>query len=366
MENLEAAARSRSEADWLVGMNSTRAATVRGRALGGVVSLGRVQTPTLALIVRRDLEIDAFVPETYFQVDARFQLDGARSYTGRWFSGKADRTPERERADAAADAARASRPPSRGQEDRAQDPAAAALRPDHAAARREQPLRHLGLAHAAGRAAAVRGLDRRRAPHLPANAVAVPALRPGGRAEGDRPLPGRPAGAPKRRRVRRRPGCAAVGAGSSTTARCDDHHAIIPTGELPRKELSGDDARVFDLVVRRYPGGVPSGGGLRGHRGRHRGRRRTLPHPRPAPAGGGLAGRRFRRAGGRRGAAAGRRRGRPPGAAPDRPGRARHLHRGGGAREADQAAAAATRRRRCSRTWRRPAARSRTRSCGRR
>ena len=57
-------------------MNATRAATVRGRALGGVVSLGRVQTPTLALIVRRDLEIDAFEPETYFQVDARFGLDG--------------------------------------------------------------------------------------------------------------------------------------------------------------------------------------------------------------------------------------------------------------------------------------------------
>ena len=81
MANLEAAARSRSEADWLVGMNATRAATVRGRALGGVVSLGRVQTPTLALIVRRDLEIDAFEPETYFQVDARFALDGARAYT---------------------------------------------------------------------------------------------------------------------------------------------------------------------------------------------------------------------------------------------------------------------------------------------
>ncbi|HEU0195273.1 MAG TPA: DNA topoisomerase, partial [Gaiellales bacterium] len=106
MANLESAARSRSEADWLVGMNATRAATVRGRALGGVVSLGRVQTPTLALIVRRDLAIDAFVPETYFQVDARFQLDGARSYTGRWFSGKEDRTSERERADAAAQAAR--------------------------------------------------------------------------------------------------------------------------------------------------------------------------------------------------------------------------------------------------------------------
>ena len=49
-----------------------------GRALGGVVSLGRVQTPTLALIVRRELEIEAFEPETYFQVDAAFGLDGGR------------------------------------------------------------------------------------------------------------------------------------------------------------------------------------------------------------------------------------------------------------------------------------------------
>ena len=49
MSQLEEAARSRSEADWLVGMNATRAATLRGRAwVGGVVSLGRVQTPTLA------------------------------------------------------------------------------------------------------------------------------------------------------------------------------------------------------------------------------------------------------------------------------------------------------------------------------
>ncbi|MGZ4431296.1 MAG: DNA topoisomerase, partial [Gaiellales bacterium] len=105
MANLESAARSRSEADWLVGMNATRAATVRGRALGGVVSLGRVQTPTLALIVRRDAEIDAFVPETYFQVDARFALDGPRGYTGRWFEGKEDRTADRDRAEGIAVAA---------------------------------------------------------------------------------------------------------------------------------------------------------------------------------------------------------------------------------------------------------------------
>jgi DNA topoisomerase-3 len=63
MDRLEQAARSRAEADWLIGMNATRAATIRGRAaLGGVVSLGRVQTPTLALLARREVEIQAFCP----------------------------------------------------------------------------------------------------------------------------------------------------------------------------------------------------------------------------------------------------------------------------------------------------------------
>src|SRR5829696_79863 len=56
MESLEAAARSRSEADWVVGMNATRAASIRLRsAFDGAVSLGRVQTPTLALVARREV-----------------------------------------------------------------------------------------------------------------------------------------------------------------------------------------------------------------------------------------------------------------------------------------------------------------------
>src|SRR5262249_26389964 len=66
LEPLEAAARSRSEADWLIGMNATRAATIRGRAwVGGVVSLGRVQTPTLAMMVQREREIPAFTRAPY-------------------------------------------------------------------------------------------------------------------------------------------------------------------------------------------------------------------------------------------------------------------------------------------------------------
>src|SRR5438067_3509554 len=84
MNSLELAARSRSEADWLVGMNATRAATIRGRAwVGGVVSLGRVQTPTLAMIVKREREIQAFVPEPYRLVHGTFQPP----YQGIWFEG---------------------------------------------------------------------------------------------------------------------------------------------------------------------------------------------------------------------------------------------------------------------------------------
>jgi DNA topoisomerase III len=93
---LEAAARSRSEADWLVGMNATRAATIRGRAwVGGVVSLGRVQTPTLALLVKREREIQAFVPEPYWLVHAEFDP----RYQGLWFEGDETRLKEAKRAD---------------------------------------------------------------------------------------------------------------------------------------------------------------------------------------------------------------------------------------------------------------------------
>src|SRR5437588_4424585 len=89
METLEDAARSRSEADWVVGMNATRAASIRLRsAFDGAVSLGRVQTPTLALVARREEEIRAFVPEPYWLVEAEFEADPQRAYRGRYLGGK--------------------------------------------------------------------------------------------------------------------------------------------------------------------------------------------------------------------------------------------------------------------------------------
>jgi len=89
MRLLEDAARSRSEADWLVGMNATRAASIRLRsAFDGAVSLGRVQTPTLALVARREVEIRAFKPEPYWLVEALFAASDDRSYSGRYLGGK--------------------------------------------------------------------------------------------------------------------------------------------------------------------------------------------------------------------------------------------------------------------------------------
>lgn len=101
LESLEAAARSRSEADWIVGMNATRAATIRLRSsFDGAVSLGRVQTPTLAIIARREEEIRAFQPEPYWIVDAVFAASGERVYEGRYHAGSKPRVATAEEAEA--------------------------------------------------------------------------------------------------------------------------------------------------------------------------------------------------------------------------------------------------------------------------
>jgi DNA topoisomerase III len=251
MEPLGAAARSRGEADWLVGMNGTRAATKVGR-LEGVVSLGRVQTPTLALIVRRDLEIDAFVPETYFQVDAQFQLDQERSYRGRWFEGKDDRTADQERAEAVAAAAAGSDSTVlsvKRTERRTRSP----LLYDLTSLQREANSR-FGLSAQRTLAAAQRLYEgssngavitypRTRSQFLPSDQIST--LKPIARS-----LAAIPAYTPHAEYVTALdvlPLARVVNDG-----KVDDHHAIIPTGDLPRGELSHDDRRVYDLICRRF------------------------------------------------------------------------------------------------------------------
>src|SRR5205814_21415 len=107
--SLEQAARSRSEADWIVGMNATRAATIRLRSsFDGAVSLGRVQTPTLAILARREQEIRAFKPEPYWVVDAVFDPveDRPRVYEGRYHDGANPRVGSAEAALAVVEACR--------------------------------------------------------------------------------------------------------------------------------------------------------------------------------------------------------------------------------------------------------------------
>ncbi len=91
-------ARCRSEADWLVGMNASRAFTLR---YGALLSIGRVQTPTLALLVRRRKEIEAFVSTPYWTIAADFG-----GYTGLWLNEETREKRVLEEALAAAIAAR--------------------------------------------------------------------------------------------------------------------------------------------------------------------------------------------------------------------------------------------------------------------
>jgi len=112
------AARSRSEADWLVGINGTRAMTAFNSRDGGFykTTVGRVQTPTLTIVVEREERIKRFVPREYFEVKATFSAE-AGTYEARWFDpafkrsdaepdGRAERLWQRERGQAIVDRCR--------------------------------------------------------------------------------------------------------------------------------------------------------------------------------------------------------------------------------------------------------------------
>ncbi len=95
MHPLADAAKSRSEADWLIGINGTRAMTAFNSKGGGffLTTVGRVQTPTLSIVVEREEKIKQFVPRDYWEVQAEF-VAAAGVYPGRWFDPKFKRTDD--------------------------------------------------------------------------------------------------------------------------------------------------------------------------------------------------------------------------------------------------------------------------------
>ena len=277
LDLLAAAARGRSQADWLVGMNLSRAYTLACNAFGDdALSVGRVQTPTLAMVVERELAIRAFVPEDYREVVAIFGAlaaplapagEGAGSqaevtappqdvgagarYQGVWFRG--------ERPDA-----KAKRLPAAGDEaerivDRARR-GRASIESRTAETRRAPPPLMYDLTELQRHANRLYGFSaqttldiaqnlyeqhklisypRTDSRHLSASVAAtlgavVAAIREPYR---DRLAPGS--------------GQRSLGARFVDDAKVTDHHAIIPTPLQARATLSADERKVYGLICRR-------------------------------------------------------------------------------------------------------------------
>lgn len=249
---LEEAARSRSEADWIVGMNATRAATIRLRSsFDGAVSLGRVQTPTLAIIARREEEIRAFVPEPYWLVDATFEtVDDPRRYTGRFHAGAQPRLKTAEEAAAIVEAVRGGRGTITKLEKTKRSEKAPLLY-DLTSLQREANTR-FGFSARRTLAAAQRCYEehkvltypRTNSRFLPTDMI--PEIKP-------------IAGLLGTQREYAKASAYVTGLDVLplgrviNDAKVTDHHAIIPTNsEHKLDKLSDDDRRIYDMVTRRF------------------------------------------------------------------------------------------------------------------
>jgi DNA topoisomerase III len=252
---LEAAARSRSEADWIVGMNSTRAATIRLRSsFDGAVSLGRVQTPTLAILARREEEIRAFVPEPYWVVDASFRAVGepaGRTYEGRYHAGAHPRLKTAQEARAIVEACR-DQVGTITKLEKSQRKERAPLLYDLTQLQRDANGRY-GFTARRTLAAAQRLYEEHKALTYPRTSSRyitgdmVSEIKPIAKLVG-----GSPEYAAGAEYVL---GLATLPLGRVVNdAKVTDHHAIIPTNaeRHPLDKFNEDDRRVYDLVVRRF------------------------------------------------------------------------------------------------------------------
>ena len=256
LASLEAAARSRSEADWIVGMNATRAATIRLRSsFDGAVSLGRVQTPTLAILARREQEIRAFKPEPYWLVDAVF--DPVAGPAAR-LRGALPRRREPAGQDAPRRRSRSSRPAeARPGEitklEKTERKERAPLLYDLTSLQRDANSR-FGFSARRTLAAAQRLYEEHKALTYPRTNSRFITQRHDRRDQADRPA-GRRSSASTPRRREYVLGLDVLPLGRVVNdAKVTDHHAIIPTRaeRHPVDKMSDDDRRIYDLVVRRF------------------------------------------------------------------------------------------------------------------
>jgi DNA topoisomerase III len=249
MKPLEDAARSRGEADWIVGMNATRAYSVRFGRPGNVLSVGRVQTPTLKLLVDREREIQDFKPEKFWTVHARFSREGS-TYDGVWFKNKQNRLSEKETADRVAEKVRGGT----GTVRKAQKKTATEKPPllyDLTELQRNANARYGFTAERTLRAAQALYEERKLITYPRTSSRYLSQDMVGGlkkRVEAAGALPELSPFAAKLLEKQKLPISKRIVDDSKVT----DHHAIIPTNKKSSDNLPPDEAKVYDLVARRF------------------------------------------------------------------------------------------------------------------
>jgi len=265
MQGLAAAARSRSEADWLVGINGTRAMTAFNSRDGGffLTTVGRVQTPTLSIVVEREEKIRRHVARPYWEVKARFDAQ-AGQYEGKWLDPafRKDEDPDR-RADRVWDeaAAHAIAEACRGQpatvvEESKPSTQASPLLYDLTTLQREANSRFgysakttLALAQALYEKHKALTYPRTDSRHLPEDYLATVGQTVAMLADEDLPGPLRVLSAHARKALAE--GYVKPVRRVFDNAKVSDHFAIIPTLQPPRA-LTEAEAKLYDFVVKRF------------------------------------------------------------------------------------------------------------------
>jgi DNA topoisomerase III len=265
MRGLADAARSRSEADWLIGINGTRAMTAFNSRDGGffLTTVGRVQTPTLSIVVEREEKIRKHVARDYWEVKATFDAQ-AGQYDGKWFdpTWKKNEDPER-RADRlwnAADAeaiARACRgEPASVSEEAKPSTQSSPLLYDLTTLQREANSRFgfsakttLSIAQALYEKHKVLTYPRTDSRALPEDYLGVVKDTFKMIAEEDLPGPLRELATHARKGLAE--GYVKPSKRVFDNAKVSDHFAIIPTLQAPRS-LSEIEAKLYDMVVKRF------------------------------------------------------------------------------------------------------------------
>jgi len=266
MLGLSDAARSRSEADWLVGINGTRAMTAFNSRDGGffLTTVGRVQTPTLSIVVEREEKIRKHVSRDYWEIKAQFAAE-AGEYEGKWFDPKwkknpddaeqrADRLWNVEDAQAIAQACRG-QPASVTEEAKPSTQSAPGLY-DLTTLQREANSRFgfsakttLSIAQALYEKHKVLTYPRTDSKHLPEDYVAVVKNTMKMLADEDLPGPLRALSAHAKKATDE--GYVKPNKRIFDNAKVSDHFAIIPTLQAP-KSLTEIEAKLYDMVVKRF------------------------------------------------------------------------------------------------------------------